>query len=52
LFFAGEPLNDSDELYQKVSYNREGMIAPLLPPGGDAEDDALLVPRDVVIPRE
>lgn len=48
-FRSGKPLNESDELFQKVSYNRDGVIAALLSPTGDAEDDALLVPWDIVI---
>jgi protocatechuate 3,4-dioxygenase beta subunit len=49
LFFEGEPLNARDLLFQQVGYNRPGVLAPLLPPSGDVEEDALLVPWDIVI---
>ena len=49
MFFQGESLNERDLLFQGVNYNRAGVIAPLLPPSGDVEEDALLVPWDIVI---
>jgi len=49
MFFEGEPLNGRDLLFQQVHYNREGVVAPLLPASGDVEEDALLVPWDIVI---
>jgi hypothetical protein len=49
MFFEGEPLNQRDLLLQQVHYNRKGLVAPLLPASGDVEEDALLVPWDIVI---
>jgi protocatechuate 3,4-dioxygenase beta subunit len=51
MFFKGEPLNEKDVLFQQVGENREGVIAPVLPPTGDVEPESLLVPWDIVIPQ-
>jgi protocatechuate 3,4-dioxygenase beta subunit len=51
LFFAGEPLNAQDRIFQQVPRNREALVAHLeaAPPDEDPTDR--LVNWDIVLPR-
>lgn len=49
MYFAGEPLNDGDNLLQTVGANRERLIVDLLPPTRDLEPDSLLAVWDIVL---
>jgi len=49
MYFAGEPLNDTDSFLQGVGANRERLIVPLGPPTQELEPDALVAVWDIVL---
>jgi protocatechuate 3,4-dioxygenase beta subunit len=49
LYFAGEPLNDTDPLLASTGANRNSLIVTLGKPTRDLEPDALLAHWDVVL---
>ena len=50
MYFAGEPLNETDELLGSAE-NKESLIAKVAPASPDAESGALIVTWDIVLPR-
>jgi len=48
MYFPGEPLNDRDPLLQ-ASWDKPALIAKVLPPTADEEQDAQLVVWDIVL---
>ncbi len=50
MYFAGEPLNETDELLGSAE-NKESLIAKVTPASPDAESGALVVTWDIVLPR-
>jgi protocatechuate 3,4-dioxygenase, beta subunit len=48
MYFAGEPLNDSDKLLQS-SWAKESLIAKVLPPTKEEEPEAQLAVWDIVL---
>lgn len=51
LFFAGEPLNDQDRIFQQVPRNREALLVKLLPAPADEDPTDRLIQWDIVLPR-
>jgi protocatechuate 3,4-dioxygenase beta subunit len=49
MYFAGEPLNDSDPLLGSTGRNRDSLVVALEKPTRDLEPDALLAHWDVVL---
>ncbi len=49
LYFAGEPLNDTDPFLQGVGPNKERLIVPLGPPTPELEPDARVAVWDIVL---
>jgi protocatechuate 3,4-dioxygenase beta subunit len=49
MYFPGEPLNDKDLLLLGVRYNRDGVIARIVPPTAGLEKDSLLATWDIVL---
>ena len=49
MYFAKEPLNETDRLLQTAGANRERLIVSLLPPTRDLEPDSLLAVWDIVL---
>jgi protocatechuate 3,4-dioxygenase beta subunit len=49
MYFAGEPLNDTDRLLASTGANRSSLIVTLGPPTSDLERDALLAQWDIVL---
>lgn len=49
MYFAGEPLNDGDNLLRTVGANRERLIVALQPPTQGLEPDSLLAVWDIVL---
>jgi hypothetical protein len=49
MYFAGEPLNDTDPFLQGAGENRERLIVSLGPPTQDLEPDALVAVWDIVL---
>lgn len=49
LYFAGEPLNDTDPLLASAAQNRGSLIVTLEKPPGDLEPDARVANWDVVL---
>jgi protocatechuate 3,4-dioxygenase beta subunit len=49
MYFAGEPLNDTDPFLQGVGANRERLIVPLGPPTQELEPDARVAVWDIVL---
>ncbi len=50
MYFAGEPLNETDELLGSAE-NKESLVAKVTPASPDAEPGALVVTWDIVLPR-
>jgi hypothetical protein len=51
VFFAGEPLNAEDRIFQQVPRNREGLIVEILPAPAGEDPSTRLVQWNVVLPR-
>ncbi len=51
MFFAGDPRNEQDPLYQQIRDNKEGAVARITPHAGGVEPDAWLVEWDIVLPQ-
>ena len=49
MYFDGDPFNDKDR-YLQASWNKDALIAKVLPPTKELEADSLLVPWDIVMP--
>src|SRR6266436_5154025 len=49
MYFAGEPLNDTDPFLQGAGANKERLIVPLGPPTQEREPDALVAVWDIVL---
>jgi len=49
MYFAGEPLNDTDPFLQGAGANKERLIVPLGPPTQELEPDALVAVWDIVL---
>ena len=49
MYFAGEPLNDTDPFLQGAGANRERLIVPLGPPTQGLEPDARVAVWDIVL---
>src|SRR5882724_11198795 len=49
MYFAGEPLNDTDPFLQGAGANKERLIVPLEPPTQELEPDALVAVWDIVL---
>src|SRR3989475_5079246 len=49
LYFAGEPLNDTDPFLQSVGVNKERLIVSLGPPTPELEPDARVAVWDIVL---
>jgi protocatechuate 3,4-dioxygenase beta subunit len=49
MYFAGEPLNDTDRVLQSAGPNRERLIVTLQPPPPNLEPDSLLAVWDIVL---
>ena len=49
LYFAGEPLNDTDPFLQGAGANKERLIVPLGPPPQELEPDARVAVWDIVL---
>jgi len=49
MYFAGEPLNDTDPFLQGAGANRERLIVPLGPPTPDLEPDARVAVWDIIL---
>lgn len=49
MYFAGEPLNDTDRTLQALGANSERLVVALLPPTQDLEPDSFLVMWDIVL---
>jgi protocatechuate 3,4-dioxygenase, beta subunit len=50
MYFAGEPLNETDELLGRAE-SKESLTAKVAPASSDAEPGALVVTWDIVLPR-
>jgi protocatechuate 3,4-dioxygenase beta subunit len=51
VFFAGEPLNSQDRIFQEIPRNREGLIVDFLPAPAGEDPATRLVQWNVVLPR-
>ena len=49
LYFAGEPLNDTDPFLQGAGANKERLIVSLEPPTQGLEPDARVAVWDIVL---
>ena len=49
MYFAGEAFNDKDR-YLQASWNKDALIAKVLPPTAELGADSLLIPWDIVMP--
>src|SRR5712692_8569022 len=49
MYFAGEPLNDTDPFLQGAGANSERLIVPLGPPTQELEPDSLIAVWDIVL---
>ena len=50
VYFPGEPLNDMDQLLQRIR-RKEAVIAKMLPPTQDLEPGSVIAAWDAVLPR-
>src|SRR5262249_13900713 len=49
MYFAGEPLNDTDSFLQSAGAGKERLIANLQPPTRELEPDSLLAMWDIIL---
>jgi len=49
MYFAGEPLNKKDKLYNGLIFNKESVTVKLQPPSQELEPDSLVAVFNIVL---